>query len=221
MPAKPSTAKVPKVNLQKRLANLTIGTKTIESVHKKPVHRERPKNNAPYMITHIHNHRTVSIRSMERNDDKRYLKLLNDCADYEPTAKPFTGMPKKRQMVLAEFLGTYYRALVLKTKNEMHIEVMFVDFGNRVKKTLAELKVLRADLGLLDLKTYRVQIAGVDTKLNNDIVMNYLNDLLDECKTLKLVYADEKAIESSPVTLIDVESLEVINDKVAKLNGQS
>lgn len=222
LPAKPPIAKVPKVNLQKRLANLTISAKTIESTHKaQPVHRERPKNNAPYMITHIHNHHTVSIRSMERNDDTLYLKLLNDCADYEQTAKPFTEMPVKGQMVLAEFMGSHYRAHVLKVKSEIHIEVMFVDFGNKEKKTLSELKVLRADLGQSEVRTYRVRMAGVDTKRNNDRVMNYLNDLLDECKTLKLVYKNKNDIESSPVTLIDIESLEVINDKVAKLNGQT
>lgn len=201
---------------------MTISTKTIETSHKaEPVHPKRPKNNAPYMITHIHNHHTVSVRSMERNDDKRYLKVLNDCAEYELTAKPLTVLPEKGEMVLAEFLGTFYRALVLKVKSEMHIEVMFVDFGNKEKKTLTQLKVLRADLGQLELKTYRVRMAGVDTRLNNDRVMTYLNDLLDECKTLKLVYENEKAIESSPVTLFDVESLDVINDKVAKLNGQT
>lgn len=173
------------------------------------------------MITHIHNHHTVSVRSMEQNDDKLYLNLLKDCADYEPTAKPFTVMPEKGQMVLAEFLGTYYRALVLNAKSERHIDVRFVDFGNKEKKTLAELKILRADLGLLELRTYRVRLAGVDTKLKNDSVMNYLNDLLDACKTLKLVYENEEAIESSPVTLIDVESLDVINDKITNLNAQT
>lgn len=173
------------------------------------------------MITHIHSHHTVSVRSMERDDDIRYLKLLNDCADYEPTAKPFTVMPEKYQMVLAEFLGSHYRALVLKAKSEMLIEVMFVDFGNKEKKTLDELKVLRDDLRQPDLKTYRVRMAGVDTKLNNDRVMDYLNELFDENKTLKLVYENEQAIASSPVNLIDIETLDIINDKVARLNEQT
>lgn len=208
--------------LQKRLENLTITTKTIDSTHKaEPKQRDRPKNNAPYMITHIHNNHTVSIRSMEPNDDKLYLKLLSDCADYERTAKSLTGMPARGQMVLADFLGTHYRALVLKAKSEEHIDVMFVDFGNKEKKTLAQLKVLRSDLGTVQLRTYRVRLAAVDVKLNNERVMDYLKNLLDDCKTLKLVYDDEKAIDTSPVTLIDVESLEVINDTIAKLNGQT
>lgn len=177
-----------------------------------------PANNSKVMMTYIHNHRCVFIRSMESTDNLNYLKVLNNCAEYEKISEPMSVLPAKGDVVLAKFVGIYYRALVIKVNNDNDIKVGFLDFGNSEKTKLSELKHLSKDLQKHRRYNFRVILDGVGEKLTNDGVMNYLNGLVDDSKVLKLLYDDTKPLKDNSIRLIDTVTGENINDCVIDLN---
>lgn len=177
-----------------------------------------PAKNAKVMLTYVHNHFCVFIRSFESTENLNFVKVQNDCASYAKISKPLSVLPAKGDIVLAKFLDIYYRALVIKVNNDGDIKVAFIDFGNKENVKLSELKPLNEDLQLRPRNNFRVILDGVNEKLTNDEVMNYLNGLVDDSKVLKLVYDDTKPLKDAPVRLIDTVTNEIVNECVTALN---
>lgn len=178
-----------------------------------------PQRNTKVIITYIHNHRCIFIRSVEPKEELNYQKIQTDCAEYEKIAMPLTALPSKGHIVLAKFHldGIYYRALVIKAVNENSIKVVFIDFGNIEKTKLSELKHLREDLQQRRVYNFRVLLDGVDENLNDQNVMKLLGGLV-RTKIFKLLYDDTNPLIDALVKLVDAVTGEIVNDRVNILN---
>lgn len=186
----------------------------------KSVEVSAPPNNTKVVISYIHNHRCIFIRSVEPAAEFDYQKIQTDCAEYVKIAMPLTVLPLKGHIVLARYHldSMYYRALVVKAIDEGNIKVAFIDFGNTEKTKLSELKHLREDLQLRRMYNFRVLLDGVDEKLNNQDVMNFLKGLV-HTKILKLLYDDTKPLKDALVKLVDTVTGGILNERVHSLNG--
>lgn len=170
------------------------------------------------VITSVIDQNTVFVRSFAEKDNDRYLKYLNDVVESSKAAPTLDNMPKIGDIVLAEFEGAYYRALVALIVRDEAV-VAFLEFGNLEKKLISTLKKLRDDLKYEPRFTFKAKLSNEGLK--TDKCVNYLQQLMQKCVPLKFTQKMEVASPSEDVhfELIVNATSESVNEKVKKLNN--
>lgn len=176
-------------------------------------------DNTLVAITAIVDHKTIFLRSFETKDNVKYLKYLNDVLESSKTAMPLNQIPKTGDIVLAEFQGAYYRAVVAQVEED-YVVVAFVEFGNLEKMPLSNLKELRADLKYMKQFIFKAHLPDLNADLKSDQCLVYLHDLLADYTPLKFI-GKEKTISSKGILCeLRVSSTnESVNGMVNKLNS--
>lgn len=197
----------------KRLVHKQSDVRTVEKC-------ELPSNNKLVAITNVISHKTVFLRSIERDDNERYLKYLNDVSECSKTA-PQVDVPKKGDIVLAEFEGSYYRAVVARIENDEAV-VAFLEFGNVEKNHIKNLKELREDLKYVKSFIFKAHLSDVDEGVKTDKCLTYLYQLLEISAPLK--FTQTGMVYSSgdvPCKLIVRARNENVNKRLNALNNIS
>lgn len=151
---------------------------------------ELPPNKKSVLITHIVSHREVFLR-LKKNDDA-FLKYLNDVAECAVTAPPLDETPKKGDIVLADFNGCYYRAVVGGIIND-EVIVAFLELGHVEQKPIKMLKKLREDLQMAQRFVFKAILSGVNEGIKTDECLNYLHQLQDKAIPLKFTRTESAA----------------------------
>lgn len=181
---------------------------------------ELPLNNKLVAITSVISHTIVYLRSIEMKDNERYLKYLNDVAESSKTATSFKEMPKKGDIVLADFDGVYYRALVARIVSDTVVVVAFLEFGNLETKPVDTLKKLRDDLKYVKRFTFKAKFSDLNEGLKSDKCVNYLHQLLKKKIPLKFIRKDDDSLPGVvPCQLFVSTTNESVTGKLKALNN--
>ncbi|XP_037051922.1 uncharacterized protein LOC119085603 isoform X2 [Bradysia coprophila] len=179
-----------------------------------------PKNNKLVVITNVLSHKIVFLRSFEPNDNERYVKYLNDVAEYAKTAPALAEMPKTGDIVLAYYEGFYYRASIAGIEDGKAI-VNLLELGNVVTTPVDKMKNLSQDLQNVQRFVFKASLSGLERQtMKTDKCLTYLYELLERRAPLKFI---SKAIGSSSrvveCELIVSETNERVNGKLTTLNS--
>lgn len=178
-----------------------------------------PENNKLVVITNVVSYEIVYLRSFEPKDNERYLTFLNDVAEYAKTAQPLDEMPKKDDIVLAEYEGRYYRARVERIENDKPI-VDLLELGCVVATSVDNLKKLREDLQNASF-VFKASLSGMkQQKMKTDKCLIYLYELVEKSVPLKFISKmDGPSSGVVQCELIVSETNESVNGKLKNLNN--
>lgn len=175
-----------------------------------------PRNNESVMIANVVSDKVVFLRSTK--NDESYLKYLNDVAESVKTAR-MVDMPKKGDIVAAEFEGCYYRALIARIVDNEAV-VVLVDLGKVFKIPSKTLRELREDLKHVKRFAFKTILNGVNEGLKSDKCLSFLHNLMSTKKPLKFIGKGNVSPSSQDIKceLMDSITNESVNENVITLN---
>lgn len=206
-------------NLSEKLRNRLLRSRTDMTTIVEPC--EIPQNDKLVTISSVISHNIVFLRSIEKKDNERYKKYLNDVVENAKIAQPLDEMPKKGDIVLAEFEGAYYRALVTRILCD-EVVVAFLEFGNLETKSISELKELRDDLKYVQRFTFKATLRDVNEGLKTGKCVNYLRLLVKSSIHLKFTrkeYIVATSLRDVQCELFAIARNESVNEKINELNN--
>lgn len=189
-----------------------------------------PRNHSPIIITFAVDHRRVYVRSAEPHAIEDYNQTMMAVNEAAESATPLVEPPVRSSFVLAHYDNVFYRALVLAVDDDVdQIDVAYIDFGNKERKQLADLRHMPADLMLLTRHPIEVQLAAVPERMHTDAVAQRLHCLIDAATVLQLhcsddqvcgggVASDGRLCKNAAVRLIDERTNECVNETLGTLN---
>lgn len=136
------------------------------------------KSNTKVKLTSFVDFKTVYVRPSNPEDDKKFIKLMNDVSKAAKTSGSLTTA-KSGLLVLAPFEMIYHRALILKLLNQNEAIVAFIDFGNVDKVEIAKMKQLPAELKKSPRMATRFVLKNVPDAMMNDDALKVLFHLLN------------------------------------------
>lgn len=136
------------------------------------------KSNTKVKLTSFVDFKTIYVRPSNPEDDKKFIKLMNDVSKAAKTSDALTTA-KSGLLVLVQFEMIYHRALILKLLNQNEAMVAFIDFGNVDKVEIAKMKQLPAELKKSPRMATRFVLKNVPDAMCNDDALNVLFDLLN------------------------------------------
>lgn len=184
-----------------------------------------PKDKTPVCITWASDQRNdlVFIRPADSNSDKKYTEILNDVCLYAETARPLTELPHKGDVILASYQDAeggvegdeqFYRALVRDVKDNEHITVSFLEFGNSEEKRLSELRDLRPDLKTLPRLTLPCRLRDVNFDTYSPKAREFSEDLGNLVTPLEIRYDGEYQKQTTYVELFISKTKESVNKRL-------
>lgn len=179
-----------------------------------------PTKNSLVVITNVASYEIVYLRSVEPKDNERYLKFLNDVAEYAKTAPSLNKMPEKGDIILAEYEGSYHRAWVARIENDKAI-VDILELGCVVAVPIENLKTLRPDLRHVQRFVFKASLCGMEPqKMKTDKCLIYLYKLVNKSVPLKFIPQDTGSSSSHvQCELIVSETNESVKEKLKALNS--
>lgn len=177
-----------------------------------------PKSGSIVKITCIMTTDVVYIRPVANGAHKEYAEIIQAVQRYASKSKPLTKLPKRGDLVLAEFQNSgYYRALVVK-ELENEVIVAYIDFGNTDMKKMSELMELTPQLASLPRHALRTKLAGIENNVGPKSLeaIDYLQLLCDDQDDLTIKYNGEYNT-NDPIELYDNRRQQSVNKTVLNI----
>ncbi|XP_055381394.1 tudor domain-containing protein 1-like [Condylostylus longicornis] len=210
----PVCNKKPDETIKQKSESNNILNKTIERA---PL----PKSGTPVIMTHFDQLNRIYVRSNERPDSDNYVEAINFVIESAKSSNYLSSMPKTKDMVICEFEGDWYRALVLNPIDEDNILIGYIDFGNAETKKLSQLKEMHPDC--FNFKRYPFgvslkEVPEISREKMSTKCKDYLQHIIDNLVQLRISYTEGEKVGHLPlVELFENQSNRCVNEKIRNL----
>lgn len=170
----------------------------------KPVEQPKPKIPDPMpiaakskvVISYVDND-SVYVRPANVN-----AQVVADSLKYAKKANRLSALPSRSDLVLAPFDGGYYRAVVIKADTMEEIHVAFIDFGNKEKIKLDELKEMSHELAAPKRLVTKISMKPLPEKLEKQKVLKLMKKLCQEDTEVTIDFDEKSSLKEALCDII-------------------
>lgn len=176
-------------------------------------------NKSRVVITHVHNHKVVFVRSLAEEDSATYLNILQNVSDFAKTAKTFKKVPQSGQILLVKFHKQFYRAIFLHVFNESFV-VALMDYGQIIQiNNKNGIFILSKELQRCTVYVNRIFLADVINKKYSIEQTKYLEEIFSYQTELIIDYEGNFITEVTKCNLILSDTNNSINKMLKQLSS--